>query len=733
MAPSQPRAAELSVDDFTFDGPLGSEGTTIEKVGRNHFKVTLGHAPKHPDWNNKLQFQIVRHAKGNGLRLDVVFPGGPAYRLNEYSHSWSYDGKAWHPIHWKDGTKRAAEADTLVFPRFTQDTVYVGHQAPMSYEDVVAFVEEWKKSPFVTVHVLGQSLGRRNIYRVEIADPKSAHPRSARWVHHFANQHPGEHNSQWRMVGMIDWLLSKAGADCRRRSICHFILLMSPDAPHGGWYRVNAQGVDMNRSYRAKGADEGKQAHEAYIAQKDLEALMASDAPVTTCWSMHTWAGNVDPLITPGPEFGALVGTWEGLRDAIERNDPKDLARAMRMRPNNGATTHWTDGPNRQFGITTVLCEGAGGIYTKEENVESGRVLMRGIAEFYAGTRVAARSSKVYPYLSRLADTTTAKLAWNATTPDEHKAWRRKAKARLRELLGHNPEAVPLQAQWTDDEPLETDRFKRRKVYIRSEEDYWVPAYYFLPHSRAAKTPAIICLHGHSGIVPYIREGDATQREKSKAHALDYAVHLAEQGYITLAVVQRGWNETRHDNPHSCHRLAMSAFLLGRTVVGMRVWDAMRCVDFLRTRPEVDARRIGAAGLSGGGTTTLFFTAMDERVSLGMCAGYFCTFRDSIYDIHHCICNCVPGVMEWGEMSDVGALIAPRPFLVISGTQDSIFPIKATRRAYKALARTYDVLGARANLDSDFFDGPHAWSNRKTLPFLRKHWGPLAKPQGKQQ
>ena len=715
---------ELSVDDFTFEGPLGSQGTTIEKVGTNHFKVTLGHAPGHPEWNNKLQCQIKQHAKGNALRLDVVFLGGPSMSLNEYAHSWSYDAKNWTPIQWKHGRKRSMTEDTFVFPVFTRDRVYVGHQVPMSYEDVEAMVEEWRESPFVTVHVLGKSLGGRPLYRIEITDPKSPVPRCDRWVHHFSNQHPGEHNSQWRMAGMIEWLLSARGTECRTRMICHFILMMSPDAPSHGWYRVNAQGVDMNRSYFAKGADKAKQAHEAYICQRDLEGLMASEEPVTTVWSMHTWGGVVDPIITPGPEFGTLVGTWTDFADTVKRNDTRKLVKPVKMWPNKGHTVYWSDGPNKQFGITAVLCEGAGAIYTKKDNTDSGRVLMKSIAQFYKGTKSTNRSSKCYPNLMRRGGETRPTLAWNATTPAEHKAWRRTFKARLKQLLGRMPEPIPLHVQWSDDEKLDTDLFTRRKVYIQSEADYWVPAYYFLPKKRRATTPAVICLHGHSGVVPYIREGNDKQREMARHHAVDYAVYLAEHGYITLAVVQRGWNETRHRDPHSCQQITMSTFFVGMTTVGLRVWDAMRCVDFLGSRPEVDASRIASAGLSGGGTTTLFFAALEDRISLAMCAGYYCTFRDSVFSIHHCVCNTVPHMMEWGEMSDVGALIAPRPFLVISGTKDSIFPIDATRRATKTLARTYGLLSARGNLDSDFFEGPHTWSNRKTLPFLRKHWGP---------
>ncbi len=74
-----------------------------------------------------------------------------------------------------------------------------------------------------------------------------------------------------------------------------------------------------------------------------------------------------------------------------------------------------------------------------------------------------------------------------------------------------------------------------------------------------------------------------------------------------------------------------------------------------------------------------------ESVGLAMVAGYYCTFKDSIYSIYHCLCNCVPNMLDWGEMREIAALIAPRPLLVISGKQDAIFPIKATRRAYAEL------------------------------------------------
>lgn len=379
----------LSVSDFSFEGPLGSAGAQIEKVGTNHFKVTLGAAPEHPDWPNKLNFQIEQHAKGNNLVLDVAFDGGDGYTFNEYFQSWSYDGVNWYPIRWERGYEETPQRDVLVFPTFTEDRVFVGTQVPMSYEKVEMLIDQWSASDYVRVDTVGRSLGGRGLYRLEITDPESPHPRSRRWVHYFANQHPGEHNSQWRMAGMIDWILSEEGRGFRERNISHFVLMMSPDGPSHGWYRVNEEGVDMNRSYRPAGADQEEQAHEAYLWQKDLEALMASEAPVTAIWAMHTWQGLVEPLIRPGPEMGGKLPAWTAFEEAIRRQDAQGLIEPLKERtetPSYGSVS-WGAGPHEQFGITALLCEGGGNLYTKQENIDSGVTLIESISQYYRGTK----------------------------------------------------------------------------------------------------------------------------------------------------------------------------------------------------------------------------------------------------------------------------------------------------------------------------------------------------------
>ena len=377
---------ELSVNDFNFDGPLGSDGAVIEKLEKNIFKITLGHAPNQPEWPNKLNVQITGNAKGNDLTL--IVEGPPRYSFNEYFQSWSYDMENWNPVHWNAGYQISKERDTLVFPVFQQDKVWIGTQVPISFEQVEEFISGIEASPYVSVNILGKSLGGLNLYRLTIKDPNSVIPEKSRWVHYVTNLHPGEHNAQWRIIAMMEWLLSDKGSDMRTRSICHFVIMMSPDAPHNGWYRVNAQGVDMNRSYFAEGSDKEKQAHESYIFQRDLEMIMQSEAPVTTLWGMHTWGGPVEPLLYPGSEIGTLVGPWTEWRDILQQLAPATLIKPLAVREASGyGGLTWEAGPHLQFGITAILCEGAGALYTKEENKKSGELLMESIAKYYKGTK----------------------------------------------------------------------------------------------------------------------------------------------------------------------------------------------------------------------------------------------------------------------------------------------------------------------------------------------------------
>jgi hypothetical protein len=156
-------------------------------------------------------------------------------------------------------------------------------------------------------------------------------------------------------------------------------------------------------------------------------------------------------------------------------------------------------------------------------------------------------------------------------------------------------------------------------------------------------------------------------------------------------------------------------------MIGWRVYDVMRTIDWIETRPELDSRRVGCMGISGGGTCTTFASALEPRIRAAMVSGYLNTFRDSIMSVSHCIDNYVPGILNWCEMYDVAGLIAPRPLFVESGERDAIFPIAASRASFERVQKIYEVFGAGKLTDQETFDGPHSFWGKRGLPFLARH------------
>jgi hypothetical protein len=108
----------------------------------------------------------------------------------------------------------------------------------------------------------------------------------------------------------------------------------------------------------------------------------------------------------------------------------------------------------------------------------------------------------------------------------------------------------------------------------------------------------------------------------------------------------------------------------------------------------VNPKTLGVMGNSGGGTTSLFSSALLNRLQLSMPSCYFCTFRDSMMAMHHCECNYIPGMLLYAEMADIMGLFAPKPVVIVNGKRDPIFPIEAARNEFRRLKSIYRAAGA---------------------------------------
>jgi dienelactone hydrolase len=320
-------------------------------------------------------------------------------------------------------------------------------------------------------------------------------------------------------------------------------------------------------------------------------------------------------------------------------------------------------------------------------------------------------------------------LRFQARTRAQAEEWQKALRVKLTELIGgFGSERQPLRPV-----TLETRAFpgyRREKIVFDSRPGVSVLAYLLLP--TPAQTPAatVICVPGHGRGVDDIVGIDEQGRERTDkaGYQHDFALQVAEAGMAAVAIEPMGFGcrrdpiNARQGLSHkACEPAAGGALLVGETMIAWRVWDVMRTLDYIATRPELNAGRVGCMGISGGGTTTLFSAALEPRIRAALVSGYLNTFRNSIGSLAHCIDNYVPGILNWAEMHDIAGLIAPRPLFVESGERDNIFPIAASIESFEQVREIYGIFQAADRIEQEVFPDEHSFWGKRGIPFMARH------------
>ena len=282
----------------------------------------------------------------------------------------------------------------------------------------------------------------------------------------------------------------------------------------------------------------------------------------------------------------------------------------------------------------------------------------------------------------------------------------------LLQLLGATPgKAPPLAAERV--EHVDLGDVVRENVTYAVEPGERVPAFVFLPKIDPDRQPAILCHHQHAGEFQVGKDGPAGLGADPNQH---YALELARRGYVTMVFDALCFNERQDatgklkDSNYERYE-AMYRIAEGKTLQGKYVWDARRALDYLETRPEVDASRLGMIGHSLGGQETLFTTALDTRIRAAVSSCGFGSLRTLKRDhINHNYALFVPDLVNHGDYGAVLALVAPRPFLVAARTEDPIFPKDGIEESVAAARRAYAARGAADKLGTFFEPGAHAFS-----------------------
>ena len=320
------------------------------------------------------------------------------------------------------------------------------------------------------------------------------------------------------------------------------------------------------------------------------------------------------------------------------------------------------------------------------------------------------------------------RLRFQARRRGEAEAWQRTLHAKLTELVGGFPaERSPLRPKL-----LQTRAFpgyRREQIVFDSRPGVTVLAYVLMPTAAKTPAPTMICVPGHGRGVDDIVGIDEQGRDRTDkaGYQHDFAIQVVEAGMAAVAIEPMAFgcrrdplNARQGLSRKACEPVAGGALMIGQTLIGWRVWDVMRTLDYIASRPELDASRVGCVGISGGGTATLFAAALEPRLRAAMVSGYLNTFRDSVGSLAHCVDNYIPGILNWAEMHDIAGLIAPRPLFVESGEKDNIFPIQASIESFNHVREVYRVFGAADRIEQEVFPGEHSFWGKRGIPFLAR-------------
>lgn len=255
--------------------------------------------------------------------------------------------------------------------------------------------------------------------------------------------------------------------------------------------------------------------------------------------------------------------------------------------------------------------------------------------------------------------------------------------------------------------------YRVEKLVFQSRPNVWVTANVYVADG-AGKRPAVLAVHGHHA---WARIDPAVQ---------SYCIGLAKLGFVVLCVDAFGAGE-RHASPaQGTYHGALDGAALwpaGHTLLGMQVYDNRRAVDYLLTRPEVDATRLGVTGASGGGNQSMWSGALDERLK---CVIPVCSVGNFQVYLHVacCVCEVLPGALTFTDEGDVLGLVAPRPLMVVSASKDEIqfSPAEAAKSLDRAKA-VYALHAAADAVKHVVVDDHHGYSR----PMREAMYGWMAK------
>ncbi len=254
--------------------------------------------------------------------------------------------------------------------------------------------------------------------------------------------------------------------------------------------------------------------------------------------------------------------------------------------------------------------------------------------------------------------------------------------------------------------------YRIEKLYYESIPHLYVPANLYIPDHIRKPRPAILYVCGHS--------------RTQKVHYQAYARKFAQLGFVCLIIETIQWGEVRGDHWGAWARGWFHWYSRGYDPGGVEAWNGIRGLDLLAARKEVDADKMGVTGISGGGSQTWYIAALDPRIKAAapVCGASTLKYHIMTRTIDgHCDCM-VPVNTYRRDFGTLGALVAPRPFLIAQADRDGLNAIESVELLYDHVKKIYDLYGSPENISLVETPGGHSYhriSREKIFSFFLKH------------
>jgi dienelactone hydrolase len=338
----------------------------------------------------------------------------------------------------------------------------------------------------------------------------------------------------------------------------------------------------------------------------------------------------------------------------------------------------------------------------------------------------AERVPPIDERIRTLAEQAPLKLEFRGKTAVECRQWQTDFAEKLRTLLG--PHQPPAQWQTTVERVVELKDHRREELVLTADGHPPLPVYLLVPLEKTdRRRPGVLALHGHGkyGADPVAgcdeRPGVA---EAIAGSHYDYGRQLVRRGYVVavpcLTPFGRRLGDADYGKQDACAITFIRMQLLGKVVMAENLRDCLWAVELLARHKEVDAKRLGCVGLSYGGRMTMLTAALEPRIRVAVVSGALNVMQERVTGRYSCGAQVIPGLLEYGDVPEIGSLIAPRPCVWEIGKRDSLIAPRWADKALERMRRAYAALGADKALHVDRFDGGHEWSGRVAYEVLEK-------------